>query len=119
MSFLTASSANFQSVLDAALDSYVKQTGVDISKHPSAEKLQNCFSPEDIIRLFSEGETAYKDYRDKYRNLINHLRPVVRVVYVLSGILGDAFQPTRAIFVGINVLLSVRISHISVYHTFR
>ena len=112
MSLPTTSSANFQSVLDAALDSYFKQTGVDITKHPSAEKLQNCHSPEDVIQLLSEGETAFKDYRDKYRDLIDHLCPVVRIVYAVSGILGDAFQPTKAIFVGINVLLSVRISHL-------
>jgi hypothetical protein len=116
MSLPTASSANFQSVLDAALVSYVKQTGVDITKHPSAEKLQNCHSPEDVIQVLSEGETAFKDYRDKYRNLIGHLRSVVRIVYAFSGILGDAFQPTKAMFVGIDVLLSVRISHLYLSH---
>ena len=120
MSLLTASSTNFQSVLDAALDNYVKQTGVDLTKHPSAEQLQNCHSPEDVIRLLSEGETEFKDYRDKYRSLIDHLRPVVQIVYAFSGILGEAFQPTKAIFVGVDVLLSVRnLSAISVYHTFR
>ena len=112
MSLPTAPSPNFQSVLNAALDNYVKQTGVDITKHPSAEKLQNCHSPEDVIQLLSEGETAFKDYRDKHRNLIDHLRPVVRIVYAFSAILGDAFQPTKAIFVGIDVLLSVCISHL-------
>jgi hypothetical protein len=114
MSLPTASSTNFQSVLDAALDSYFKQTGVDITKHPSAEKLQNCQSPEDVIQLLSEGETAFKDYRDK--NLIGHLRSVVRIVYAFSGILGDAFQPTKVMFVGIDVLLSVRISHLCLPH---
>ena len=113
MSLPTASSATFKSVLDAALESYVKQTGVDITKHPSAEKLQNCHSTEDVIQLLSEGETEFKDHRDKYRNLINHLRPVVRIVYAFSGILGEAFQPTKVMFVGIDVLLSVRISNIS------
>jgi hypothetical protein len=116
MSLLTASSANFQSVLDAALDSYVKQTGVDITKHPSAEKFRNCHSPEDVIQFLSEGETAFEDYRDKYRNLIDHLRPVVRIVYAFSGILGDASQRTKAIFVGIDILLSVRISHLCLPH---
>src|ERR1700733_1765510 len=116
MSLLTASSTNFQSVLDAALDSYVKQTGVDIINYPSAEKLKNCHSPEGVIQLLSEGETAFKDYRDKYRSLIGHLCPAVQIVYAFSGILGDAFQPTKAIFVGINVLLSVSISHLCLSH---
>jgi hypothetical protein len=116
MSLPTAPSTTFRSVLDAALDSYVKQTGVDITIHPSAEKLQNCHSPEDVIKLLSEGETAFKDYRDKYRNLIDHLSPVVRIVYAFSDILGEAFQPTKAVFVGISVLLSVRINHLCLSH---
>jgi hypothetical protein len=116
MSLLTGPSTNFQSVLDAATDSYVKQTGVDITNHPSAEKLKNCQSPEDVIQLLSEGETQFKDYRDKYRSMIEQLRPVVQIVFAFSGMLGDAFQPTKAIFVGIDVLLSVRISHLCLSH---
>jgi hypothetical protein len=90
MSLPTASSANFQSILDAALDNYARQTGVDLTKHPSADKLQNCHSPDDIIQLLSERETAFKDYRDKYRNLIDRLRPIVQVVHAFSGVLGEA-----------------------------
>lgn len=90
MSLLTTSSASFQSILDAALDSYARQTGIDLTKHPSADKLQSCRSPEDIIQLLSERETAFKDYRDKYRNLIDRLCPVVKVVQSLSGVLGEA-----------------------------
>ena len=107
MSPPTASSANFQSILNAALDSYVNQTGVDLTKHPSAEKLQNCHSPDDVIHLLLERETAFIDYRDKYRD---RLRPIVQFVHACSGVLGEAFQPTKVIFVGIDVLLSVCIA---------
>jgi fungal STAND N-terminal Goodbye domain len=112
MSLPTASSANFQSILDAALDDYARQTGVDLTRHPSAEKLQSCHSPDDVIRLLLEKETAFKDYRDNHRNLIDRLRPVVQVVHAFSGVLGEAFQPTKVIFVGIDVLLSVCIPFI-------
>lgn len=112
MSLLTPPSANFQSTLDAALDSYVERTGVDIIKHPSAEKFKSCHSPEDVIQLLSEGEALFKDHRDEYRRLIDRIRPVVQIVYAFSGILGGAFQSTKAIFVGINVLLSVRINNL-------
>jgi len=84
------STANFQSVLDGALDSYVKQTGIDITKHPSADKLQNCHSPEDIIQLLLERERAFKDYRGTNScDLIDRLRPAVRVVHALSDVLGE------------------------------
>jgi hypothetical protein len=125
------SSTQFQAILDAAIDSYAKQTGVDLAKHPSADKLQNCQFPEDVIHILLEREMAFNDYRHKYRKLIDCLRPVVQVVHGISGIIGEAaslvsprhrdrilyifklpaqvpFQPTKAIFVSIDVLLSVR-----------
>ncbi len=134
MSSTTTSLPNFQPILDAALDSYAKQTGIDLTKHPSADKLQDCRSPDDVLQILSERESAFKDYRDRYRNIINHVRPVVQVVHAFSALLGEAaglvsksgvaftlsdrifmpyqvpFKPTKAIFVGVDVLLSVRIS---------
>jgi len=89
MSFITTSS-NFQFILDAALDSYAKQTGIDLTKHPSADKLQNIHSLEDVIQLLLERETAFKDYRDKYHKLIDFLRPIVQVVHVFSVSIGEA-----------------------------
>jgi hypothetical protein len=83
------SSPNFQPILDAALDSYAKQTGIDLAKHPSASNLQNCRSPDDVLQILSERESAFKDYRDQYRNLIDRVRPVVKAVHALSVVLGE------------------------------
>jgi len=133
MSSMATSPSNFQSILDAALDDYHKHTGIDLTKHPSAAHLQNCHSPDDVIQLLLERETSFKDYREKYRKLIDCLRPVVNVIHALSSILGERaglvsdhhqilltspyvyrslqvpFQPTKVIFTGIDILLSVRI----------
>jgi hypothetical protein len=138
MSSIAMSSSNFQSILDAALDNYFKQTGIDLINHPSAEQLQNCQSPDDVLQLLLERESAFNDYRDKYRDLIDSLRPVVQAVHVFSSTLGEAaglvssahsilligsylytslqvpFQPTKAIFTGIDVLISVRILVLSI-----
>jgi hypothetical protein len=84
------STANFQSILDAALDSYAKQTGIDLTKHPSADKLEKCRSPDDVLQILSERESAFKDYRDQHRKLIDHIRPVVQVVHAFSAVLGEA-----------------------------
>jgi len=133
MSSTAVSSANFQPILDAALNSYTKQTGIDLRKHPSADKLQSCATSEDVLRLLQDREIAFKDYRDKHRKLINCLRPVVQVVQAFSGVIGEvaglvssrdwtrlnlilfscfshqvSFQPTKAIFVSVDVLLAVR-----------
>ncbi len=90
MSSTTTSCPTFQSIFHAALESYAKQTGIDLTNHPSADKLQDCHSPDDVLRILSERESAFQDYRDKYRNLIDHLRPVVQVVHAFSAVLGEA-----------------------------
>ena len=98
MSSITASYANFQFILDAALESYTKQTGIDLTKHPSADKLQYCHSPEDIVELLLERETAFKDYRNKYGKLIDCVRPAAQIVHAFSGAFGEAagVSPRRA-----------------------
>ncbi|KAI9511647.1 hypothetical protein F5148DRAFT_262868 [Russula earlei] len=111
----TTASATFQSILNAAFDGYANQTGIDLTKHPTADKLQHCHSPEDILHLLLERETAFKDYRDKHRKLIDTLRPIIQVIHAFSGILGEAaclvpFQPTKAIFVTVDILLSAAIN---------
>ena len=143
MSSLATSPSNFLSILNAALDDYHKRTGIDLTKHPSAVQLQNCHSPDDVLQLLQERETSFKHYRENYRKLIDCLRPVVKVIHALSGILGERaglvsdphqilltrpyvykslqvpFQPTKAIFTGIDILLSVRITLQSFnYHAF-
>ena len=89
MSSTNTSSTNFQSILHAALDSYARQTGIDIMNHPSADKLQSCASSEHILQLLQDRETEFKDYRDKHRKLISCLRPVVQVVHAFSGALAE------------------------------
>jgi hypothetical protein len=83
-------SSDFRTILDAALDNYLKQTGTDLTKHSSADQFQDCHSPDDVVSLLLQRETDFKDYRDKYRALIDRLRPVVKVVHVFSNVLGDA-----------------------------
>jgi len=89
MSSTTASSARFQSILEAAFDSYAKQTGVELAKHPSMHKLENCHSPDDVLQLLLEREIAFHDYRDKHRKLLDCLGPVVQVVHTFSAVFGE------------------------------
>ena len=89
MSPTAASSTGFQLILDAAFDSYANQTGIDLSKHPSANKLQHCHSVEDLLQLLLEREAAFIGYQDKHRKLIDSLRPVVKIVHGFSTFLGE------------------------------
>ena len=83
------SSSNFQSILDAALSDYAKQTGIDLVTHPSAQILQNCNSADAILDLLGDKAKQFQGYRDGNRKLINCLKPVVQVLHTVSGILGE------------------------------
>ena len=89
MSSPSIPSPDFRSILDAALDGYTKQTGIDLSKHTSANDLQNCDTSDSILQLFQDREKTFKVHQDKYRKLITCLRPVIEVVHAFSGSLSE------------------------------
>jgi hypothetical protein len=124
----TSSTSNIQLITDA-LVGYAKVTGIDLFKNPFATAIERANSPGAILELLQEREKAFKDYREGNRRLINYLSPAVNVIQAFSGILGEAvslvsqkchlvtlitqprqvpFPPAKALFVGIDVLLSVR-----------
>jgi hypothetical protein len=89
MSSTTTSSSIFQLITKALAD-YADQTGLDLTKDPFADKLQNCNSAEAISELLEDRAKAFKEYRDGNRKLINGLNPLVRFLYTFSGILGES-----------------------------
>ncbi|KAI9431085.1 hypothetical protein H4582DRAFT_1322640 [Lactarius indigo] len=102
--------SNFQSILDA-LDKYAEQTGINLNDNPIADKINGCDSPDAVLRLLQEDIKAFTDYRDQNRKFIDSLSPVVQFVHAFSAVLSEAaglvpFQPTKLIFVGINVLFT-------------
>jgi hypothetical protein len=120
--------SNIQLITDALAD-YAKITGIDLSNNPFATALEQSNSPEAILQLIQEREKAFKEYRDGSRRLIRCLSPIVNVIQAFSGILGEAvshkvdlitllnrlrqvpFPPAKALFVGIDVILAVRLSN--------
>jgi len=126
------SHSNLQSSIIDALANYANQTGIDLSQNPFAERLQQSTTSDAILELLQEREKAFEEYRNGDRRLINCLSPAVRVLHGFSGLLSEAigivshiciiplerfgvliqlyqvpFPPVSAIFVGINVLLTV------------
>ena len=125
----TSSTSNIRLIIDAALADYSKTTGIDLSKHPFTDTLEQSNSPEAILHLLQEREKTFEEYRDGNRRLISCLSPAVRVLQAFSGILGEAmslvsvrcrragllirphqipFSPAKAVFTSIDVLLAVR-----------
>ena len=124
----SSSSSNFQLIINALAD-YAKLTGIDLTKSPSAEKIERSNSPEAILELLQEQEKAFKEYREVGRRLISCLNPTIKVLHAFSGILGEAvsmvsvtchpvnlltwprqvpLSPAKAVFTSIDVLLAVR-----------
>ncbi|KAI0247651.1 hypothetical protein BJV78DRAFT_901283 [Lactifluus subvellereus] len=89
MSSTTNPSSNFQLILNA-LAEYAKQTGIDVTKNPFADKIESCNSVEAISGLLQDRAKTFKEYRDGNRMLINCLSPVVQVLHTFSGIIGEA-----------------------------
>jgi fungal STAND N-terminal Goodbye domain len=85
----TASPSNFQLIINALAD-YAEQTGLDLTKNPFADKLQNCNSAEAISELLQDRAKEFKEYRDGNRKLINCLNPLVRFLQTFSDILGGS-----------------------------
>ena len=122
---------SFQEILEKAFANYREQIGVELDKHPLVDELRARDSPDDVLKLLEEKANAFKVFRDGNRKLINWLNPVVQVIHVLSSVLGEAvsslnemrcffvlhesmfdyqvsFPPAKAIFVGVDVLITVR-----------
>ena len=85
----TSSTSTIQSIIDALAD-YTKVTGIDLSKNHFAAPIEHLTSPEAVLELLQERESAFKEYRDQNRTLINCLRPAVTVIQAFSGVLGEA-----------------------------
>ena len=123
----TFSTSNIQLITDALLD-YANITGINLSKNPFASAIERANSSGAILELLQEREKAFKDFREGNRRLVSCLSPAVNVIQAFSGVLGEAvslvshtchlvtlltlprqvpFPPAKALFVGIDVLLSV------------
>ena len=123
-------STSFQAILAKALTDYCEQIGVDLDKHPFSDELRGCNSPDDVLGLLEVKANTFKLYRDGNRKLIDWLNPVVQAIHALSGVIGEAvrligqgcphcvellivryqvpFSPAKLIFVGMDVLITVR-----------
>lgn len=86
----SSSASRFQSILDNALRDYTKQTGVDLVKYDFVNQLEGCRSPDEVTLLLREKARKFKEYREGNRKLINWVTPIVQVVHVFSGFLGEA-----------------------------
>jgi len=127
----STSRANLDSIFDAALKTYKKKTGNDITSHPLATEFQSCDSPDAILSVLRRQIPTPDQSQSGDETFVKCLIPTVNVLYTLSNTLGEGvglviitmspllrtraltsysqvFSPARVIFAGIGVLLLVR-----------
>ena len=127
----STSRSNLDSIFNAALTTYKKKTGKDITSHPLATELQSCDSPDAILAVLRRQIPTTDQSQNSDDTFSKYLIPTVNVLYTLSDTLGEGvglviitmssllriwaltvfaqvFSPAKVISTGIGVLLLVR-----------
>ncbi len=82
-------SSRVREPFEAALVEYEQQTGIDLTKHPLSERLQDCNSVEDITRVLREQAQDIKKLREKDK-VLKPLKKILTVLHLLSSVPGIA-----------------------------
>ena len=85
--YTTASSSNFQLIINNALDMYKKRTKNDLLAHPLAPQLQVCDSPGAILAVLQQQVQGLDQSRTDDR-WTKWLDPTVNVLFAFSSTLG-------------------------------
>ena len=73
-------SSRFQVLFESALQAYQEKTGITLSRHPLAMKLQSCDSVEDITALLQGQAKGFK----KSDKIIRSVETIVSILTPLS-----------------------------------
>ena len=71
-------------LFQTALDDYKKQTGIELAKHPLAERLQDCDSVESVTDILREQAKDFDKFREKDK-LLKPLKKVLTVLHLISS----------------------------------
>ena len=73
-------------LFEAALEYYKQQTGIELAKHPLAERLQDCNSVKSVTDILREQtQQDFKEFREKDK-VLKPLEKVLTVLHKLSSI---------------------------------
>jgi hypothetical protein len=98
------SNSNYQPIFSAALESYKKRTGNDLTSNPLLPRLETCNSPDAVIALLREQIPGFDQSRsdNDSERLSDWLNPTVNVIVAFSETIGGS--------VG---LVGLRVSHLT------
>ena len=84
-----ASSSNFQSVFNAALEAYEKKTKYKLLSHPLAAQLQSCDDHIAVLSVLQDIIHQFDRRRSSDERLTDWLNPTVNVLYAFSDFVGQ------------------------------
>ena len=85
----STSRSNLHAIFNAALRTYKKKTGKDITSHPLATELQSCDSPDAILAVLRRQIPTPDQSQNGEETFEKYLIPTVNVLYTLSDTLGE------------------------------
>jgi DNA-binding transcriptional ArsR family regulator len=74
-----SASSHLRVLFEAALEDYKRQTGIELARHPLAERLQHYNSLESVIAILREQAQDFKEFQEKDKVL----RPLKKVLTIL------------------------------------
>ena len=77
-------SSHLRALFEAALEDYKQQTGLELAKHPLAERLQNCNSVESVTDILREQAQDFNKFREKDK-ILRPLKKVLLILYRLPS----------------------------------
>ena len=91
----TASSSNFQLVINNALKEYQKRTKNDLVLHPLAAQLQTCDSPAAILTVLQQQVQGLDQSRSGDDRWTKWLDPTINVLFSFSATVGAGVGMVR------------------------
>jgi hypothetical protein len=72
-------SSHLRVLFEAALEDYKQQTGIELTEHPLAKRLQDCNSVESVTAILRDQTQDFKEFREKDKVL----KPLKKVLTIL------------------------------------
>ena len=77
-------SSHLHVLFEAALEDYSQQTGIELAKHPLAERLQDCNSVESVTAVLREQAQDLRSFREEDK-IFKPLKKVLVVLHQISS----------------------------------
>jgi len=87
-----SASSTFQSILNAALESYDNNTENNLLTHPLVAQLESCDSPAQILLVLQGIVGQFNQRRRSDEKLTKWLNPTVHVLHAFSDALGEGIS---------------------------